>query len=80
MGASNVPVPKPDGSIRLCMDYRSLNSVTPQLQYQIPNLDEMLVKFGNAFLLSKIGLQKGYYQIPLDNDSKEVTALFTPWY
>ncbi len=78
-GAPIVPVPKPDGSIRLCMDYRSLNSATPQLQYQIPLLEEMLVKVGSASILSKIDLQKEYYQIPLEDDSKDVTAFVTPW-
>ncbi len=39
----------------------------------------MLVKVGNASILSKIDLQKGYYQIPLDDDSEDVTAFVTPW-
>ena len=32
------------------MDYRSLNAVTPQLQCQIPMLDDMQSKIGNAFV------------------------------
>ncbi len=78
-GAPIVPIHKPDGSIRLCMDYRYLNSVTPQIQYQIPLLDDLLSKVGTSSYLSKLDLEKGYYQIPLDNASKDYTAFVTPW-
>ena len=60
------------------MDYRSLNSVTPQLQFQIPNLNEMLAKVAKAQVLSKIDLRKGYYQIPLAVQSRDFTAIVTP--
>lgn len=78
-GAPIVPVHKPDGSIRVCIDYRSLNSVTPQTQFQIPHLEEMLAKVGQAGYLSKLDLRKGYYQIPLENSCRDLTAFVTPW-
>ena len=61
------------------MDYRSLNAVTPQLQCQIPMLDDMLSKIGNAKFLSKMDLQKGFYQIGLEESSRDYTAFVTPW-
>ena len=48
-----IPVLKPDKSIRLCMDYRALNSVTPQIQYPIPLLGEMLSKVCHFQYLSQ---------------------------
>ena len=78
-GASIVPVPKSDGSIRLCIDYRALNSVTAQIQYPIPHLDDMLSKVGKARVLSKLDLCKGYYQASLSSDSRDLTAFMTPW-
>ena len=59
-GSPIVPIHKPDGSIRVCVDYRSLNSVTPQTQFQIPLLEEMLAKVGQAGYLSKLDLRKRY--------------------
>ena len=61
------------------MDYRSLNAVTPQLQCQIPMLDDMLSKIGNAKFLSKMDLQKGFYQIGLEESSRDYTAFVIPW-
>ena len=37
-----VPVAKPDGRIRLCVDFRWLNFITPQVQTYIPYLDDIL--------------------------------------
>ncbi len=78
-GAPIVPVHKTDGSIRLCIDYRNLNNVTPQIHFQIPLLEEMLGKVGKATHLSKLDLEKRYYQIPLDEDSRDMTAFVSPW-
>ena len=44
-----VPVVKKDGSIRICVDYRWLNSVTIQEPFHMPLIiDEVLVKLGNT--------------------------------
>ncbi len=78
-GAPIVPVTKPDGSVRVCIDYRGLNAVTDQLQYPIPHIDDLLGKVGRAKVLSKLDLCKGYYQIPLQDASKDITSFVTPW-
>lgn len=36
-----VPVTKPDGSVRLCVDYRRLNSIAVQDNYYMPLLSEI---------------------------------------
>ena len=40
-------VPKPDGSKRMCIDYRDLNDCTPDASWPIPNIAEMLRLIGN---------------------------------
>ncbi len=74
-----VPVVKPDGKIRLCVDYRRLNATTPQLQQYIPTLDDVLEKAGNATVLSKLDLAKGYYQVQMDDNSRDLTTFISPW-
>ncbi len=41
------PVVKKDGSLRICVDYRRLNSVTIQEPFHMPLIDEVWVKLGN---------------------------------
>ena len=74
-----VPVRKPDGSLRLCIDYRKLNNATKGDSFPLPNLIDMIYNMhGNKFFTT-IDLIKGYYQINMDPDSIEKTAFSTPF-
>ena len=74
-----VPVRKPDGSVRLCIDYRKLNSVTCPDPYAIPLIEDMLDQLGDAPYLTKIDLNKGFYQIQMAVDDVDKTAFCSPW-
>ena len=74
-----VPVPKKDGSIRLCIDYRKLNSVTIADPYYMVTLEEILERVGASGCLSKLDLSKGFYQIGIDEEAKDRTAFITPF-
>ena len=74
-----VPVPKKDGSLRICIDFRRLNSVTVPDPYYMVTLDEILEKVGSSGCLSKLDLSKGFYQIGIEEESREKTAFVTPF-
>ena len=71
-------VPKPDGSFRMCTDYRKLNTVTKTDTFPIPRIDDCIDKIGKAKYVTKIDLLKGFYQVPLTERAKEVSAFVTP--
>ncbi|XP_072172659.1 uncharacterized protein [Diadema setosum] len=73
-----VLVPKKDGKVRFCVDYRKLNSVTVIDNEPIPNVEEIMSEIGEAKYFSKIDLSKGYWQIPVDERDREKTAFVTP--
>ena len=72
-----VPVRKTDGDLRLCVDYRKLNQVTKAEHFPIPNLSDSLYKGYNVKYFSKMDLIKGYYQVPIDENSRKFTAFST---
>ena len=49
-------VPKKDGSLRLCVDYRKLNNVTKKNAYPVPLMSQLLTLFHGATHFSKIDL------------------------
>ena len=74
-----VLVPKKDGSLRFCVDFRYLNSVSKFDSYPTPRIDSLIECLGKAKWLTTIDLRKGYWQVPLSARSKELTAFRTPW-
>ncbi len=74
-----VLVPKTDGLVRFCVDYRRLNAVSKFDAYPMSRVDELLNRLGAARFYSTLDLTKGYWQIPLSPLSKEKTAFTTPF-
>ncbi len=74
-----VLVPKTDGSVRFCVDYRKVNAVLKFDAYPMPRVDELLDRLGTARIYSTLDLTKGYWQIPLSPLSKEKSAFTTPF-
>ena len=73
-----VVVKKKDGKLRLCIDFRVVNSVTVFDAEPIPNQEELMMKLVGAKYCTKIDLSKGYWQIPLKEESKQYTAFQSP--
>ena len=74
-----VPIKKPDGSIRLCIVYRKVNSVTTPDPFYIPLIDDILDNVGECKYLSKLDLSKGFYQVPIKESDEDKTALCNPF-
>ena len=71
-------VPKPDQSYRMCTDFCKLNSVTKTDTFPIPRINDCIDKVGKAKYVTKIDLLKGFYQVPLTERAKELSAFVTP--
>ena len=71
-------VPKPDHTYRFCTDFRKVNAVTKPDSFPLPRMDDCVDRIGSAVFVSKIDLLKGYWQIPLSERAKEISAFVTP--
>ena len=71
-------VPKSDGTFRMCTDYRKVNSVTKTDTFPIPRIDDCIDNIGHAKYVTKFDLLKGFWQIPLTDRAKEISAFVTP--
>ncbi|KAK7909563.1 hypothetical protein WMY93_014247 [Mugilogobius chulae] len=65
-----VIVRKKNGTIRMCIDYRLLNSRTVPDQYTTPCIDEALDSLSGSQWFTVLDLRSGYYQIPWQRKTK----------
>lgn len=73
-----VIVKKKDGRPRFCIDFRRLNSITKDTNQPIPRIHDALKTLGNAKIFSTLDLKNGYWQIPMEESAKKLTAFSTP--
>ena len=73
-----VLVPKKDGSVRFCIDFRKLNKVTEFDAEPMPNMEEIINRMSGLKYFTKMDLSKSYWQVGLTERSKPLTAFETP--
>lgn len=67
-------VKKKDGTNRYCIDFRKINKHTNFDAVPMPDQEAIMTRISGSKYFSKLDLCKGYWQIPLDEQSKKVTA------
>lgn len=76
-GAPILFVPKKDGTLRLCVDYRGLNKVTIKNRYPLPLITEILDRLSGAKYFTKLDLRDAYHRIPIKEQDRWKTAFRT---
>ena len=69
-----VLVRKKDGSLRFCIDFRRLNSLTVKDSYPLPLICKTLESLAGMAHYTTIDMNSGFLQVPMDDESKQYTA------
>ncbi|XP_038996868.1 uncharacterized protein LOC120121584, partial [Hibiscus syriacus] len=77
--ANIVPVPKKDGKVRMCVDYRDLNRASPKDNFPLPHIDTLVDNTAGHALFSFMDGFSGYNQIKMDPEDMEKTTFVTMW-
>ena len=73
-----VPVPKKDGSVRVCGDYKvTINEALDVDQYPLPRPEDLFATLANGKTFSKLDLAQAYQQMLLDSESEKYLTINT---
>ncbi|CAB4007397.1 Uncharacterized protein K02A2.6, partial [Paramuricea clavata] len=73
-----VPVPKQDGSVRICGDSKgTINPTLQAEQYPLPRIEDIFAHLAGGKKFSKIDLRQAYHQIELEEESKKYLTINT---
>ncbi|XP_069504413.1 exosome complex component RRP42 isoform X1 [Ambystoma mexicanum] len=73
-----VVVRKGNGSLRLCIDLRHLNSMVVADRFPLPRIDDLMVGVAGSKVFSILDLKSAYHQVELHPNSRDLTAFITP--
>lgn len=76
-GAPIIFVPKKDGTLRLCVDYRGLNAVTIRNRHPLPLIEETLDRMVGAKVFTKLDLREAYHRVRIRKGDEWKTAFRT---
>ena len=73
-----MPVPKPDGNVRICGDYKvTVNSALDVDQYPLPRPADLMASLTGGQKFSKIDLTSAYQQMALEEESRQYVTINT---
>ena len=72
-----VLVKKPNGKLRMCVDFIDLNKACPKEDYLLPKIDRLVDSTAGNTLLSFMDANGGYHQIPLATEDQSHTTFIT---
>ncbi|CAH2093016.1 unnamed protein product [Euphydryas editha] len=72
-----VPIEKPNGQLRICLDPRPLNKAIKRPHFPYPTLDDLRSKVAGASMFSKLDANSGYWMIQLDEESSRLCTFNT---
>jgi hypothetical protein len=73
-----VVVPKHNGDIRACCDYRDVNKAIIRERYILPKVEDTLNAMHGSIFFAKIDAGSGFFQMSLAEESRYVTTFITP--
>lgn len=76
-GAPVIFVKKKEGSLRLCVDYRGLNTITIKNRTPLPLIDETLDRIGQAQVYTRLDLRGAYNLLRMKEGEEWKTAFRT---
>ena len=76
-GAPILFVPKKDGGLRLCVDYRGLNAITIKNRHPLPLISETLDRLVGAKYFTKLDLKDAYHRVRIKEGDEWKTAFRT---
>jgi len=71
-------VKKPNGTLRMCADYRELNKIMVKDRYPFPYFDDLLNKLHGGRIFTKLDLASGYHQVQIHPDDCHKMAFIAP--
>ena len=77
--ANVVPIPKKDGKVKVCVDFRDLNKINPKDDFPLPHIDLLLDNTTIYSMLSFMDGFFGYNQILMAPKNREKIAFITKW-
>ncbi|MGL5706922.1 MAG: reverse transcriptase domain-containing protein [Aeromonas sp.] len=68
---------KKNGKLRFCIDFRKLNDLVKQDEFEIPRINELLMTLNDQKYFTKLDLEDGFFHVPVRNCDKEKTTFYT---
>ncbi|GFW89039.1 retrovirus-related Pol polyprotein from transposon 17.6 [Trichonephila clavipes] len=68
---------KNNGNLRICIDYRKINSKTDKDRYPLPLIEEVLDQLQSGNFFSTIDLKNGFFHVEMEESSKKFTSFVT---